>query len=118
MSKGSLSEKYDLVIPIIVDRNKEFFHSPEYRQLVGNAEDLPGVIACAYARFLSRLIHSGRMESLRELISPINRIASWNDPKVNIMIQDEFIEQLIADNVLDIARPEMNEYLARFAEGR
>ena len=101
---------YDAVIPAILHNVPDFEHSEEFRQLLGTAEDLPGVVAAAYARYMARLIASG-LGQLDVLVAPLNLMASWEDDRVDTMLRDEAIEQLEADGVLDRVEPMFSDKL-------
>jgi hypothetical protein len=98
---------YDSVIDALTQHGC-FTQSIEYKQLIGNAGDLPGVVASAYARFMARLIKTSPDMAVDILVEPLNLIASWDDSRVNTMLQDEVIEQLEADEIINKVEPKFS----------
>jgi hypothetical protein len=101
---------YDAVIPTILGSVPDFAHSDEFKLLIGTAEDLPGVVAAAYARYIARLIRSRRV-AVDDLVAPLNLMASWDDDRVDTMLHDEAIEQFEADGILDQVEPMFSQKL-------
>jgi hypothetical protein len=101
--------RYNDVIPIITD-NSDFVGSDQYRKIVGIADDLPGVVAAAYAKYLGAHRHS-RLNNRIELMRPFNEFAGWHDVEVDNMLRDEVFEQMAADESLVEFKSAMNSDL-------
>jgi hypothetical protein len=95
------NDLYSSVIPTLLKYGRGFKNSVEYGRLIGSAEDLPGVVACAYAAYLGRQFKMDPKYAIANLIYPLNLLASWDNSKVNTMLADEVVEQLEADGVLN-----------------
>jgi hypothetical protein len=90
---------YTDVIPLLTSE-RGFAESEEFKMLIGTAEDLPGVVASAYARYAGEHKHDG-VEALQRLMRPFNQMASWHNEEVDTMLQDEVFEQLEADGSVE-----------------
>jgi hypothetical protein len=109
--------KYDLVVPTLLKEGEGFGMSPEYKALAGTAGDLPGVVASAYASFVQRRAASEKSkEASQAIMAPLNKLATWNDPQVNQMLQDEVFVRLEDDGGAYLVEPAMNDDLHRLYE--
>lgn len=94
MTHGILGDqKYEKVIETLLAASPEFSASQEYKDLIGTGDDLPGVVAAAYARFIKRNFHANENSS-KELFEPLNNMAEWDDGQVNEMLENEVFEEL------------------------
>lgn len=80
----------------VLEAAPEFAASPERAGLDGHGEDLPGVVAAAYARFLSRKVAGLTDQGLARLILPLSNLAAWRDGPVDRLLEDEVFEMLDA----------------------
>ena len=94
-------EPYDRVIPTILSQGSDFEDSDDFRRLIGNAEDLPGVVACAYARWVSARMRADPDADAHDLFRPLNILAALKDEKVDTMLGDEVLEEFESQGMLD-----------------
>jgi hypothetical protein len=97
-------DRYEAIPTLLLRAGQGFSISPEFRLIARNGEDLPGVVAAAYARYVARMMQESP-SSVTRLFEPLNEIASWDDYKTNTMLKDEVVEQFQADGVLEALTP-------------
>ena len=102
-TKGDNFEFYEpkrsMVIGLVELEAKDFFHSEEYKSLSGYADDLPGVLAAAFARFLTRLARSESPERLSPYLSILEKLANWHDADVDDLLRDEVFLAISLDPI-------------------
>ena len=104
-----VDDPYDRVIPTILTHGGGFRDSDEFRRLIGNAADLPGVVACAYARWVSAQVTADSGATAHDLFRPLNLLAALEDEKVDTMLQDEVLEEFEAQGPLNLIDRWMND---------
>jgi hypothetical protein len=93
----------------------EFAASDEYRMLLGNAEELPGVVLASFARFLARLARGSPSDPiLAKGIAVVTQLWGWNDPQTKDALADEFFQALdseadTAPIIVRLMQPQMRE---------
>ena len=108
---------YDVVIPILLHLGRGFVGSEDYEALKGTADDLPGVVAAGYARYVARARKASDGDDWSVLIQPLNLLSAVGDPRIDEMLRDEVIEQLDADEVLEDAKAWFSDDLMRVLGG-
>lgn len=114
MSFDPVHSRYLEVVPILKDETTGFSRSPEYRLwndlLIDN---LPGVVAAAFAQFLARTAREGsETGSVEAGVRALSQLASWADSDVDTMLRDEVFDHLREhERAIEILRPMMSERL-------
>jgi hypothetical protein len=85
------TNKYDNVIDTL-SACPEFLASKELGELSGTGDDLPGVVAAAYARFIKRMLDDE--QPFTKFFEPLNTMAAWDDNRVNELLETEVFEEL------------------------
>ena len=111
MNTESGSDPYERVIPTLLKLGGDFEASDAFRRLIGYGDDLPGVVACTYAGWVSDQMMADPDADAEYLFRPLNLLADFKDQKVDTMLKDEVLEEFEARGLLGRIDNWMNEAL-------
>ena len=115
MKDDSAPSRYLDVVPILKDQTTGFATSPEHRLWGEQMDDLPGVVAAAFAQYLARIALDGsEMGIVKAGVEALSELASWGDGEVDTMLRDEVFDNLGDDvRAIEVLRQMMSERLQR-----
>jgi hypothetical protein len=124
MSFVLVPDSYSQIVTLLKGAVPEFSEAQEYQLHRGEADDLPGVILCSFARYLARLSRmqpsSGALTRGVEIIGTLWRMPDYRAKET---IEDEFFEELADDPsavsvVVPMMEPGLREAYSRWAENQ
>jgi hypothetical protein len=124
MSFVLVPDSYGQVVTTLKSAVPEFADAEEYQLHRGEADDLPGVILCSFARYLARLARTQPSSgALTRGVEVIGTLWKMPDYRTKESVEDEFFEQLADDLpavsvIVPMMMPSLREAYSRWANNQ